>query len=197
MKKGVKSQILLLFLLVFRSLVILVKLILKHCTSQDLEVLVRISRQTFSVAFEAQNDPDDFQHYLNTALSKDTLLSELNNPLSHFYFVYLKKELVGFFKYNEGEAQTDLKDARAIELERIYVLPEYQKMGIGKSMIKEVVQKAIALGKDYIWLGVWEENLKALSFYEGLGFIKFGKHPYYIGKDKQMDWLMKLHLPTL
>ncbi|SMP05152.1 Acetyltransferase (GNAT) family protein [Muriicola jejuensis] len=162
-----------------------------------MEVLVRISRQTFSAAFEAQNDPVDFQLYLDTALSGERLLSELKDPLSHFYFVYLRNDLVGFFKYNEGEAQTDLKDARAIELERIYVLPEYQKMGIGKGIIKEVVQKAIELGKDYIWLGVWEENLKALSFYEGLGFIKFGKHPYFIGKDKQMDWLMKLHLTTL
>lgn len=170
---------------------------MKHCIPEDLEVLVEISRQTFSDAFEAVNDPEDFQHYLNTALSSNTLLSELRNPLSHFYFVYHEEKVAGYFKYNEGGAQTDLKDPTAIELERIYVVSDYQNKGLGRRMINEVIQKAIELRKSYIWLGVWEENMGAISFYEGLGFEKFGKHPYYIGKDRQMDWLMKLQLPTL
>ncbi len=173
------------------------KLVMKRCTPGDLEDLVRISRETFSAAFEAVNNPVDFQHYLNTALSPETLLAELKDARSHFYFVYLDNALAGFFKYNEEEAQTDLQDPQAIELERIYVISEYQKMGIGRRMIDEVIERARELGKSYIWLGVWEENRKALEFYQSLGFTKFGKHPYYIGTDKQMDWLMKLHLPTL
>ncbi len=170
---------------------------MKRCTPEDLEDLVEISRKTFSDAFEAVNDPEDFQNYLNTTLSSKVLLNELQSPLSHFYFVYSEEMIVGFFKYNEGEAQTDLKDPQAIELERIYVLTEYQNKGLGRRMINEVIQKASEMGKRYIWLGVWEENPGAIAFYESLGFEKFGKHPYYIGKDKQMDWLMKLQLPTL
>ncbi len=170
---------------------------MKRCTPEDLEDLVEISRKTFSDAFEAVNDPEDFQNYLNTALSSKVLLNELQSPLSQFYFVYSEEMIVGFFKYNEGEAQTDLKDPQAIELERIYVLTEYQNKGLGRRMINEVIQKASEMGKRYIWLGVWEENPGAIAFYESLGFEKFGKHPYYIGKDKQMDWLMKLQLPTL
>ena len=169
----------------------------KPCSPADIEDLVRISRDTFTAAFAAQNDPEDFQHYLSTALSAETLLSELHNPHSHFFFVYFKDSLAGYFKCNEGEAQTDLKDPRAQELERIYVLPQYQKLGIGKYMVMEVIRQARQGGKDYIWLGVWEKNLGAIAFYESLGFEKFGRHPYYIGRDKQMDWLMRLDLPTL
>ncbi|MEJ2584567.1 MAG: hypothetical protein P8Z38_05830 [Robiginitalea sp.] len=49
-------------------------------------------------------------------------------------------------------------------------------------------------GKTYLWLGVWEENKEAIRFYKRHGFVTFGKHPYYIGSDRQMDWMMQLVL---
>jgi ribosomal protein S18 acetylase RimI-like enzyme len=172
------------------------QLFIKPCTSADLDELVRISRLTFSAAFAAKNNPEDFEHYLNSALTREKLLSELKNPDSQFYFVYLKGDLVGFFKFNEGEAQTDLQDPKALELERIYVLSEFQNKGIGRAMMAEVIKKARDSGKDYIWLGVWEKNTGAIAFYETLGFVTFGKHPFYIGNDKQTDWLLKLDLSS-
>jgi len=57
-----------------------------------------------------------------------------------------------------------------------------------------VKQLALKTGKSFLWLGVWEKNIRAISFYKEHGFVKFGKHPYYIGKDKQMDWLMRYEL---
>ncbi len=164
------------------------------CSADDLETLVLISNKTFRDAFESLNDPEDFQHYLNTALSAEKLASELEDPLSKFFFVYLNGEIVGFYKVNEGKAQTDIRDPKAIELERIYVLSPYQGRGFGRMIIEHVLFRARELGKEYIWLGVWEKNIGAIAFYEKLGFVKFGRHPYYIGSDKQMDWLMRLDL---
>jgi ribosomal protein S18 acetylase RimI-like enzyme len=167
------------------------------CTKEDLDVLVRISKKTFREAFEARNNPDDFEEYLNSALSPEKLGNELEDPRSQFYFLYLKSELAGFYKINEADAQTDLRDPRALELERIYVISEYQGLGLGRKIIDHVVRKARDLGKGYIWLGVWEENTRAIAFYEDLGFVKFGRHPYFIGTDRQMDWLMRLDLSPL
>ncbi|MBT8281433.1 MAG: GNAT family N-acetyltransferase [Muriicola sp.] len=173
------------------------EILFKPCSDSDLDDLIWISRKTFKIAFAAQNNPEDFSHYINTALSKETLASELANPECKFYFVYLKNTLAGFFKLNDGIAQTDIFDKKALELERIYVLEDYQNLGIGKMIIDEAVKIAGDAGKTYLWLGVWEENIRAIKFYEDIGFVKFGKHPYYIGQDKQMDWLMKLELSTL
>jgi ribosomal protein S18 acetylase RimI-like enzyme len=77
------------------------------------------------------------------------------------------------------------------------VLSNYQGKGLGRIMIGEVIELAKERKKEFIWLGVWEENKKAIEFYKSMGFEKFGEHPYYIGQDKQNDWLMKLELPTL
>ena len=61
-------------------------------------------------------------------------------------------------------------------------------------MLERIQELARSEGKQYLWLGVWEYNPGAIRFYERLGFVIFDKHPYYIGKDRQMDWMMRLNL---
>ena len=61
-------------------------------------------------------------------------------------------------------------------------------------MLQQILVLAKSLGKEFIWLGVWEHNPKAIKFYQRNGFIKFDEHPYFIGTDKQTDWLLRLEL---
>ncbi|MDH3795232.1 MAG: GNAT family N-acetyltransferase [Flavobacteriaceae bacterium] len=169
---------------------------LKTCASEDLPILLKLSRQTFIDAFAAANDPDDFKVYLNEAFSEARLKAELSNPYSFFYITYVDEEVVGYIKLNYQDAQTDIKSMDGAELERIYVLQKYQNQNLGQWMLEQAIDLVKAKGKQYLWLGVWEENPKAIRFYERHGFEKFGRHPYYIGSDKQIDWLMKLDLVT-
>jgi ribosomal protein S18 acetylase RimI-like enzyme len=46
----------------------------------------------------------------------------------------------------------------------------------------------------FIWLGVWEENQKAIRFYKKNGFVEFGKHIFRLGDDDQTDIMMKLDI---
>jgi len=170
---------------------------LELCLKQDIERLITISKATFKDAFEDQNIPEDFTVYLNKAFSKETLTRELSHPHVHFYFVIQGKTTVGYFKLNDFKAQTDIYDKSALELERIYVVTQYQGKGIGAWMLEQAKQLAKKADKQFLWLGVWEKNTNAIQFYEAHGFIKFDMHPYYIGRDKQMDWLMRLDLSTL
>ncbi|NNF20022.1 MAG: GNAT family N-acetyltransferase [Flavobacteriaceae bacterium] len=167
------------------------------CTPDQLELLSSMSRETFREAFEAQNKPQDFITYLDKAFSMETLGKELEQAGSSFYFIYREDELVAYMKLNTGKAQTDLREAKGMELERIYVLKDYQGLGIGAAVLSHVKQLAREAGKEYLWLGVWEENKDAIRFYEKHGFVKSGMHPYYIGNDRQMDWVMKTDLRNL
>ena len=111
--------------------------------------------------------------------------------MSTFYFCYCNGQLAGYLKLNVGAAQSDVKDDEALEIERIYILNEFQGKGIGKWLTEQTKQKAKQLKKAYVWLGVWEENKAAIRFYTREGFTKFATHPYPIGNDVQTDWLMK------
>ena len=46
----------------------------------------------------------------------------------------------------------------------------------------------------YVWLGVWEENPRAIRFYEKNGFVAFDKHIFRLGDDEQTDIMMKKKL---
>ena len=166
----------------------------KQCTIHDLDALISISRDTFIEAFEKDNNPDDFEKYIAEAFSVDSIKDQLLNPESAFYFAFDNKSLVGYIKLNQGKAQTEEFTDNCIELERIYVDAKSQNKGFGKSLIDHAIKIAKEHNHDYIWLGVWQKNEGAVRFYERYGFEKFGTHPYYIGKDKQIDWLMRLDL---
>jgi ribosomal protein S18 acetylase RimI-like enzyme len=45
-----------------------------------------------------------------------------------------------------------------------------------------------------MWLGVWEENPRAIRFYQKQGFVEFDQHIFQLGEDAQTDILMKLNL---
>lgn len=167
---------------------------LQRCNTSDLGRLIIISKTTFIDAFEKDNNPEDFKAYVDFAFEKSKLLGELKNLDTTFYFVYKDFDLVGYLKLNENDAQTDIKSVDGMELERIYVLKDFQGQHIGEWMLKEVKKIASIKKKNFLWLGVWENNVKAINFYQNHGFSKFGTHPYYIGKDKQIDWLMRFEL---
>lgn len=166
----------------------------KICTPEDLDSLTELSRTTFIAAFEKDNDPAEFNDYMNSAFSKDNIKTQLLNSNSEFHFAYYDNSLVGYFKLNEEDAQNEQHEESSVELERIYVLEEFQGKQIGKYMLLKTIDIAKAKQVSFLWLGVWNKNTAAVRFYERYGFIKFGSHPYYIGKDKQTDWLMKLNL---
>lgn len=166
----------------------------KFCDLKDLAILVEISTKTFVSAFEKLNNPEDFKAYMEIAFNKEQLKKELLNENASFYFVYNEKELVGYFKLNKKEAQTESFGNTSIEIERIYVLDKFQGQQIGKKMLLHIFEIAKQENISFIWLGVWEKNTAAIRFYERHGFVKIGTHPYYIGNDKQTDWLMRLDL---
>jgi len=166
----------------------------RKCTIDDLEILRELSCQTFRDTYGHLNSEANMKAYLEFAYDTSKLLKELSNSSTCFYFVYDSNKLAGFLKLNEHDAQTDIHDPLSLEIERIYLAREFQGKGLGKALINKVVELATSSGKTYLWLGVWEKNDKAISFYKKNGFYKFGKHSFIIGDDEQADIIMRKDL---
>ncbi len=131
------------------------------------------------------------QSYLNNQLSLEHLTFELNQAGSEFYFALNNQRIIGYLKINFVDAQTELKDKQAMEIERIYVLKEFYGLGVGQILFDHALKIGRNKSLQYIWLGVWEENHRAIRFYEKNGFETFDKHLFLLGSDKQTDLMMK------
>ena len=160
----------------------------------DVEALQQIGKQTFMETFSADNTHENMTNYLNVAFSIEKIRDELRNKYSEFYFAILGEIIVGYLKINLENAQTEKKLSNSLEIERIYVLKEFQRKEVGHKLYIKALEIAKSKSFKYVWLGVWEQNLRAIRFYEKNGFKVFDKHIFKLGDDEQTDLMMKVDL---
>ena len=168
----------------------------RQTTIEDLSELCLFSREVFFDTYKDSCSPEDMNTFLYNNYSADQIRSELLNPASSFFFLYMDCALAGYIKINEASAQSDIHDVDALELERIYVSREVQGKGLGSFLMKQTVAIAKQKEKKYIWLGVWEKNRRAISFYRKHGFYIIGTHEFVIGEDIQTDYIMRRDLKS-
>jgi ribosomal protein S18 acetylase RimI-like enzyme len=170
------------------------KIEIKKASLSHLEVLQIISIQTFSETFAEVNTPENIENYNRESFNLEQLTSELNNPNSQFFIAYSDSEPIGYLKLNFGNAQTEILNDDALEIHRIYVSQAFHGKKVGQLLLDKAIEVAQQTTTDYIWLGVWEENHRALRFYTKNGFVAFDKHFFILGEEKQTDLLMKLEV---
>lgn len=170
------------------------KVLIRKAGLKDLDQLQIISKQTFLEAFTVGNQEADLKKYIEKSFSPEKLAEELNNKNSEFYLASLNDDTIGYLKLNFGQAQTELKDDKAIEIERIYVLSDFYGRNVGQLLYQKVIEIATGLSASYVWLGVWEKNPRAISFYKKNGFVAFDTHVFKLGDDEQIDIMMKLEI---
>ena len=166
---------------------------IKKATISDLEIIQSISTESFIQTFASINTPENMEHYIQESFNTTQLTLEINNPASPFYIAFVEVKPVGYLKLNTGIAQTEVLNDLSLEIQRIYVLQEFHGLKIGQLLLDQAIKVAQQTAVDYIWLGVWEENHKAIQFYIKNGFLTFGKHIFTLGNDQQTDLLMKLN----
>ena len=167
---------------------------IQEVTINEILALQEIGIQTFSETFAASNTEENMSNYLKDGFSIEKLTEEINNKYSKFFFALDHERVIGYLKLNFGESQTELKDSKALEIERIYVMNEYHGKKVGQLLYDKAIQVAAQMQMNYVWLGVWEENQRAFNFYKKNGFVEFDKHIFKLGDDEQTDIMMKLQL---
>lgn len=167
---------------------------IKKVTINDIDQLQKIGKNTFFETFSAANTEENMKRYLDEEFSVVKLTDELNDQYAEFYFAILDNKIIGYLKLNFGQSQTELKDDKAIEIERIYVLKEFHGKKVGQLLYDKAIQISRQKNADYVWLGVWEKNPRAINFYKKNNFVEFDKHLFKLGDDEQTDIMMKLIL---
>lgn len=158
---------------------------------EDVNSLQKIGRQTFYETFAQVNTEENMRKYLDEGFSTERLYKELNDPLAEIYFAKINEDVIGYLKVNTGSSQTELQGNNALEIERIYVLKDFLGKKAGQLLYEKAMEIALLKNYDFVWLGVWEENPRAIRFYEKNGFKAFDKHVFKLGDDEQTDIMMK------
>ncbi len=168
---------------------------IRPVVADEIEVLKELAKMTFVASFGKYNTKEDMDAYVAEKFTTAQVRNEWKHPHSRFHFACLDKRPIGYLKINTRDAQTDRPlTSHTMEIERIYVMPHYQNRKIGQYLFNYSIALAHNEGFQTVWLGVWDQNIRAIRFYERNGFEQFGTHEFYLGSDKQNDILMKLDL---
>jgi len=173
-------------------------IIIRQANISDLDALISISLQTYhETFFEAFDNEEQYQKYVSETFSVDRLSFELSDPDSLICFAQLQGKIVGYYKLNFSSSQSIFQGTKAAEVQNIYVLANYQGKQIGKLLLEHAIAVAKTCEVNYLWLAVWENNHKAIKFYEGNGMFKFDKYNYYISGELQKDLLMRIEIKNI
>jgi ribosomal protein S18 acetylase RimI-like enzyme len=77
-----------------------------------------------------------------------------------------------------------------IELKRIYTLSVMHGSGLGPALMDAAIEHAARLGRTRLLLGVYDKNLRALSFYRRSGFQVVGKRQFLVGSTHYDDLVL-------
>ncbi len=91
------------------------------------------------------------------------------------------KLLQGFLTLRPGATTPAVTGARPMQLDRIYVLASRYGQGEGAALMQQALDEGRRLGCATLWLSVWDQNQRALAFYEKWGFAHVGTKPFLFG----------------
>lgn len=98
---------------------------------------------------------------------RETIFS--SDSTAHAVICTINKVPVGFAVYFYNYSTWLGKNG--LYLEDLYVLPEYQKNGAGKAILKYLAQIAVSRGCGRLELSVLDWNEPAIKFYKSIGAI--------------------------
>lgn len=164
---------------------------IRQALHADLELLRNISIKSYYDTFSPSNTKEDMDLYLTEAFSEETIRKELEDQLGACWIAFVDNKAAGYARMRINPEVFELLGERAIEIHRMYALEAFIGKGIGSALMSHCLDYARKSDFDWVWLGVWERNFKAQRFYEKWGFEKFSEHPFLMGTDPQVDWLLK------
>lgn len=156
----------------------------------DSELLSYTGAEMFYETFADDNTVDDMLQYLNENFTPECLREKISDPVRAFYIAYSNDEVVGYLQILPVSEHEHFPGQTGLCIERIYVYKKFQDKKAGAALMQYAVDLARRNTSWYIWLSVWEENIRAIAFYERWGFIPFGSVIFMLGTDPQTDILM-------
>jgi diamine N-acetyltransferase len=166
-------------------------LVIREATVEDARLIADISHQTFYETFAPYNSTENMDKFLNQQFTRGKLMLEVGAKENTFLLAYNGNDIAGYVKIRDERIPSGLGNVNALEIARIYAMTNQIGKGVGAVLMQFCIDIARQRNKEWLWLGVWEKNERAIEFYKKWGFEKFDETDFLLGDDMQRDWLMK------
>jgi ribosomal protein S18 acetylase RimI-like enzyme len=157
----------------------------------DAQALSAFAERLFRETYVGGYDPADIDDYVMHAFSPGKQARELTEPGGRVLVIEDSQNgLLGFAHLRQTPAPAVLADRFAVEISRFYVDRPWHGRGIARVLMSACIAEARSRGADALWLQVYQNNERAVAFYEKSGFRKSGTAKFQMGRRVDDDWVM-------
>lgn len=163
---------------------------IRKAGEKDASALAQLAERTFRDAFADANTPEHMDLHCRTHYREDVQAAEIRDPDRITLVCEIDGGLVGYAQLRCKSAPSCVAGSKPAEIQRLYVDRAWHGKGVAQALMSSLLASARNRNADAIWLGVWERNPRAISFYAKSGFSVVGEHVFVLGGDPQRDLVL-------
>ncbi len=152
-------------------------LVYAQAQDADAEGIQRVAGESWHATYGDIFSPEYIAEFVARAYSVEGLVRAIGNPRSVFLVAKDGARVIGFCHYGEGP--------QGPELFRMYVLPEYWRMGTGSRFLRLLESRLVERGPSEYFCYVHARNEIGKAFYVKYGFV------HDAARDKDDEWCMR------
>jgi ribosomal protein S18 acetylase RimI-like enzyme len=169
---------------------------IRTATADDAGRLAELAAVTFPLACPPGSSPADIAAHLAATLSEANFRAYLADPDVTVLVIDGGGVLLGYSLLvarptQDPDVATVLTELPCTELSKCYVHPDHHGLGAAAELMHASIAAAAAAGARGLWLGVNNQNARAIRFYDKSGFRKVGTKSFNLGTTVEHDFVME------
>lgn len=162
---------------------------IRKATTNDIPLIHDMAWVVFPHTYKEILTLEQIDYMMEWMYSEDSLHKQMEKDGHIYYLAFKEDEPAGYLSIQpEGE--------HVFHLQKIYVLPSFQGMKLGKQLFGQAIKaiKELHPAPCQMRLNVNRQN-KALAFYERMGMVKVDEGDFPIGNGYYMnDFIMGMDM---
>jgi len=155
-------------------------LAIRSASEAEIPALRALAERIWRESYAALLTPAQIDYMLRWMYAPEAIAREMGEG-TIWETAWLDGELIGF------HSCTLESQAKRLKLNKLYLLPEQQGLGLGQQLLDRVHSVAAQHGARQVWLQVNKQNARAIRAYERAGYVVERSAVFDIGGGFVMD----------
>ena len=170
---------------------------IRTATTADAPALAETAERLFRLGHAGEASQSDLDAYCAAHFGHALQAAELQEPWTTYFLALADWGIAGYIQLRLDRTpptSLTIEGQRPCEVKRVYVDPEFHGLGLAGRLMETAFAAARTADSQLIWLSVWQNNLRAIAFYEKMGYRISGESRFKLGSLIQEDWIMARRL---
>ena len=169
---------------------------IRPATATDAAALAELAAATFALACPPHTSAESIAVFLRDVLAEGNFDAYLADPdrlilVAEDAGVMLGYTMLVFADPTDADVLAAIGIRPTAELSKCYLRAETHGRGVAAALMTATLDAARARGAAGSWLGVNQENARAIRFYEKNGFVTVGEKRFLVGGRYEDDFVLE------